>query len=31
MPRTRTALHEAGLVTHELTAADLNPAPHPFP
>jgi ribosomal protein S12 methylthiotransferase accessory factor len=31
MPRTRTALREAGLVTHELTAADLNPAPHPFP
>ncbi|MEU5363926.1 TOMM precursor leader peptide-binding protein [Streptomyces sp. NPDC005925] len=31
MPRLRTALREAGLRTHDLTPADLNPAPHPFP
>ncbi|MGW5354121.1 TOMM precursor leader peptide-binding protein [Streptomyces sp. NPDC004031] len=31
LPRTRTALHEAGLRERELTPADLNPAPHPFP
>ncbi|HJX88139.1 MAG TPA: YcaO-like family protein, partial [Gemmatimonadales bacterium] len=31
MPRLRTALREAGLRDHDLTDADLNPAPHPFP
>lgn len=31
MPRMRTALRAAGLADHELVAADLNPAPHPFP
>lgn len=31
LPRTRTALREAGLHDRDLTAADLNPAPHPFP
>jgi ribosomal protein S12 methylthiotransferase accessory factor len=31
MPRLRTALREAGLRTADLTDADLNPAPHPFP
>jgi ribosomal protein S12 methylthiotransferase accessory factor len=31
MPRTRTALRQAGLKQRELTAADLNQAPHPFP
>lgn len=31
MPRLRTALREAGLRTRDLTSADLNPAPHPFP
>ncbi|MEU3661477.1 TOMM precursor leader peptide-binding protein [Streptomyces sp. NPDC032940] len=31
MPRLRTALREAGLRDRDLTAADLNPAPHPFP
>ncbi|MGW0034576.1 TOMM precursor leader peptide-binding protein [Streptomyces sp. NPDC003314] len=31
MPRTRTALREAGLRPDDLTAADLNPGPHPFP
>ncbi|MFE6282171.1 TOMM precursor leader peptide-binding protein [Streptomyces sp. NPDC057877] len=31
MPRLRTALREAGLRERDLTAADLNPAPHPFP
>ncbi|MFE0090093.1 TOMM precursor leader peptide-binding protein [Streptomyces sp. NPDC058991] len=31
MPRMRTALREAGLRAHDLTPADLNPAPHPFP
>ncbi|MYT39662.1 TOMM precursor leader peptide-binding protein [Streptomyces sp. SID8356] len=31
MPRLRTALREAGLRTTDLTDADLNPAPHPFP
>ncbi|MFI6639279.1 TOMM precursor leader peptide-binding protein [Streptomyces sp. NPDC050504] len=31
MPRMRTALREAGLRDRDLTAADLNPAPHPFP
>ncbi|MFI0938203.1 TOMM precursor leader peptide-binding protein [Streptomyces sp. NPDC021020] len=31
LPRTRTALREAGLRDRELSPADLNPAPHPFP
>jgi ribosomal protein S12 methylthiotransferase accessory factor len=31
MPRMRTALLPAGLASRELTDADLNPAPHPFP
>ncbi|MEU9337684.1 TOMM precursor leader peptide-binding protein [Streptomyces sp. NPDC048290] len=31
MPRLRTALREAGLRERDLTPADLNPAPHPFP
>ncbi|MFE0674582.1 TOMM precursor leader peptide-binding protein [Streptomyces sp. NPDC058867] len=31
MPRLRTALREAGLRERDLTADDLNPAPHPFP
>ncbi|MEI7032418.1 TOMM precursor leader peptide-binding protein [Streptomyces pratensis] len=31
MPRLRTALREAGLRTADLTDADLNSAPHPFP
>ncbi|MER5984752.1 TOMM precursor leader peptide-binding protein [Streptomyces sp. NPDC001787] len=31
MPRLRTALREAGLRGTDLTDADLNPAPHPFP
>ncbi|MFJ5937627.1 TOMM precursor leader peptide-binding protein [Streptomyces sp. NPDC093071] len=31
MPRTRTALREAGLRPDDLTATDLNPGPHPFP
>ncbi|MGW4444186.1 TOMM precursor leader peptide-binding protein [Streptomyces sp. NPDC004682] len=31
MPRTRTALREAGLRADDLTPDDLNPAPHPFP
>jgi ribosomal protein S12 methylthiotransferase accessory factor len=31
MPRTRTALHEAGLAPGPLGPDDLNPAPHPFP
>ncbi|MFJ4007446.1 TOMM precursor leader peptide-binding protein [Streptomyces sp. NPDC090023] len=31
LPRTRTALREAGLRTADLTPDDLNPAPHPFP
>ncbi|WP_405185442.1 TOMM precursor leader peptide-binding protein [Streptomyces albidoflavus] len=31
MPRLRTALREAGLAGRDLTDADLNPAPHPFP
>ncbi|MCX4676636.1 TOMM precursor leader peptide-binding protein [Streptomyces sp. NBC_01433] len=31
MPRLRTALREAGLRAGDLTDADLNPAPHPFP
>ncbi|MFE6982603.1 TOMM precursor leader peptide-binding protein [Streptomyces griseus] len=31
MPRLRTALREAGLRAADLTDADLNPAPHPFP
>ncbi|MFE5732555.1 TOMM precursor leader peptide-binding protein [Streptomyces sp. NPDC056528] len=31
MPRTRTALREAGLRPDDLTGADLNPGPHPFP
>lgn len=31
MPRTRTAFREAGRADRDLTAADLNPAPHPFP
>lgn len=31
MPRLRAALREAGLRTADLTDADLNPAPHPFP
>ncbi|MGH3313689.1 MAG: TOMM precursor leader peptide-binding protein [Streptomyces sp.] len=31
MPRMRTALRAAGLRERDLTARDLNPAPHPFP
>ncbi|MFI9173128.1 TOMM precursor leader peptide-binding protein [Streptomyces lincolnensis] len=31
MPRLRTAPREAGLLDRDLTPADLNPAPHPFP
>jgi ribosomal protein S12 methylthiotransferase accessory factor len=31
LPRLRTALHQAGLRGRDLTAADFNPAPHPFP
>ncbi|MFE0046046.1 TOMM precursor leader peptide-binding protein [Streptomyces albireticuli] len=31
MPRTRTALREAGLRDRDLLPGDLNPAPHPFP
>ncbi|MFG2603326.1 TOMM precursor leader peptide-binding protein [Streptomyces sp. NPDC048514] len=31
LPRVRTALREAGLREDDLTPADLNPAPHPFP
>ncbi|MFF3122766.1 TOMM precursor leader peptide-binding protein [Streptomyces sp. NPDC057908] len=31
MDRLRTALREAGLRESDLTDADLNPAPHPFP
>ncbi|WP_327367860.1 TOMM precursor leader peptide-binding protein [Streptomyces sp. NBC_01217] len=31
MDRLRTALREAGLRERDLTDADLNPAPHPFP
>jgi ribosomal protein S12 methylthiotransferase accessory factor len=31
MPRVRTALREAGLREDDLSPADLNPAPHPFP
>ncbi|MFE9168762.1 TOMM precursor leader peptide-binding protein [Streptomyces kebangsaanensis] len=31
MPRMRTALREAGLRPDDLTGADLNPGPHPFP
>ncbi|CAG6396103.1 YcaO-like family protein [Actinacidiphila cocklensis] len=31
LPRTRTALREAGLHDRDLTADDLNQAPHPFP
>ncbi len=31
MPRLRTALREAGLRATDLTDADLNLAPHPFP
>lgn len=31
MPRMRTALREAGLRQNDLTEADLNPGPHPFP
>ncbi|SFD98607.1 ribosomal protein S12 methylthiotransferase accessory factor [Actinacidiphila alni] len=31
LPRTRTALREAGLRDRDLTADDLNEAPHPFP
>ncbi|MFC8824760.1 TOMM precursor leader peptide-binding protein [Streptomyces sp. NPDC057137] len=31
MPRLRTALREAGMREHDLTDADLNLAPHPFP
>ncbi|WP_369267292.1 TOMM precursor leader peptide-binding protein, partial [Streptomyces harbinensis] len=31
MPRLRTALREAGLRTTDLTPAEFNPAPHPFP
>ncbi|MGP3988812.1 TOMM precursor leader peptide-binding protein [Streptomyces sp. 3N207] len=30
MARSRTALRSAGLRDHDLTAAELNPAPHPF-
>ena len=31
LPRMRTALREGGLSAADLTPADLNPAPHPFP
>lgn len=31
LPRTRTALREAGLREADLTPDDCNPAPHPFP
>jgi ribosomal protein S12 methylthiotransferase accessory factor len=31
MPRTRTALREAGLHKRDLAADDINQAPHPFP
>ncbi|MFG2330886.1 TOMM precursor leader peptide-binding protein [Streptomyces sp. NPDC048604] len=31
LPRMRTALREAGLRPADLTEADLNPGPHPFP
>ncbi|MFC5720525.1 TOMM precursor leader peptide-binding protein [Streptomyces gamaensis] len=31
MPRTRTALREAGLRERDLAPGELNPAPHPFP
>lgn len=31
MPRLRTALKEAGMRAGELSSADINPAPHPFP
>jgi ribosomal protein S12 methylthiotransferase accessory factor len=31
LPRMRTALREGGLSAHDLSPADLNPAPHPFP
>ncbi|WP_425086197.1 TOMM precursor leader peptide-binding protein [Streptomyces hainanensis] len=31
MPRLRTGLRAAGLRDRDLTPADLNPAPHPFP
>jgi ribosomal protein S12 methylthiotransferase accessory factor len=31
LPRLRTALHQAGLRDRDLTPADFNPAPHPFP
>lgn len=31
LPRLRTALREAGRSERDLEAADLNPAPHPFP
>ncbi|MGW6291314.1 TOMM precursor leader peptide-binding protein [Streptomyces sp. NPDC055058] len=31
LPRTFTALREAGLRPGDLTEADLNPGPHPFP
>ncbi|MFE0348728.1 TOMM precursor leader peptide-binding protein [Streptomyces griseoluteus] len=31
LPRTRTALREAGLRTADLPPYDCNPAPHPFP
>jgi ribosomal protein S12 methylthiotransferase accessory factor len=31
MPRTRTALRDAGLAPDLLDPGDLNPAPHPFP
>ncbi|MFE5486146.1 TOMM precursor leader peptide-binding protein [Streptomyces sp. NPDC056527] len=31
MPRMRTALREAGLRPDDLTEAELNPGPHPFP
>ena len=31
MPRLRTAFREAGRAAADLTATDLNPAPHPFP
>lgn len=31
MPRLRTALREAGIRDHDLTDAELNLTPHPFP
>lgn len=31
LPRLRSALREAGRAERDLEAADLNPAPHPFP